>query len=174
MSVCYYCARWEHRHVGWYQQLINFSMLKMFTDGTNNLLFWSWGGMEMTAHLTLPSLLTFYLSFPCTRKKGRRSDIFLNLPFFQKQIQFLFNTCNNNLSHMCFALCCNYFLWVVWVAMPLIFSVLDYLLLLCPATSITVQKTSADPLQRIFFSISVLLKLLNSFTSEAFLTECSS
>lgn len=144
----------------------------MFTDGANNLLLSSWGSMEMTAHLTLP--LTFYLSFPCARRKGRRSDIFLNLPFFQKQIQLLFNTCNNNLSHMCFALCCNYFLWVVWVAVPLIFSVLDYLLLVCPATSITVQKTSANPLQRIFLWISVLLKQLHSFTSEAFLTECSS
>lgn len=122
----------------------------------------------------LKSLLKFYLSFLCAREKGRRSDIFHNLPFFQKQIQFLFNTCNNNLSHMCFALCCNYFLWVVWVAMPLIFSVLDYLLLVCSATSITIQKTSANPLQRIFFSICVLLKLLNSFTSEAFSTECSS
>lgn len=29
--------------------------------------------------------------------------------FSQKQIQFLFNTCNNNLSHMCFTLCRNCF-----------------------------------------------------------------
>lgn len=122
----------------------------------------------------LPSLLTFYQSFLSAREKGRRSDIFLNLPFSQRQIQFLFNTCNNNLSHMCFALCCNYFFWVVWIAMPLIFSVLDYLLLVCPATSITIQKTSASPLQKIFFSTSIMLKLLNIFTSEALLTESSS
>lgn len=29
--------------------------------------------------------------------------------FSQKQIQFPFNTCNNNLSHMCFTLCRNCF-----------------------------------------------------------------
>jgi len=58
--------------------------------------------------------------------------------------------------------------------MKLNFSGLDYLLLVFPATLITIQKTSASPLQRIFFSISVMLKLLNIFTSEAFLTESSS
>lgn len=122
----------------------------------------------------LPSLLTFYQSFLSAREKRRGSDVFPNLPFSQKEIQFLFNTCNNNLSHMCFALCCNCFFWVVWIALPLIFSVLDYLLLVCLATSITIQKTSASPLQGIFFSTSVMLKLLNFFTSEAFLTESSS
>lgn len=52
--------------------------------------------------------------------------------------------------------------------MSLIFSVLDYVLLVCPATSITIQKTSASPLQIIFFSTLVMLKLFNIFPAEAF------
>jgi len=53
-SASYYCACWEHGNTGWYEQLIKFSVLKMFTDGTNNLLFWSWGSIDQrqtTTHL---------------------------------------------------------------------------------------------------------------------------
>lgn len=177
ISAWYYWACWVHRNIVWDEHLMNFSALKMLIDETGNLPFWSWWGIDQrqkAAHLPCPVSQHFIKVFfiPGRRKGDQMADL-ISL-FSQKQIQFPFNTCNNNSSHMCFTLCRNCFS-ELWVAVPLIFSVLDHVLLVCPATSITTQKTSASPLRRIFFfSTLVTLKLFSIFPSEAFLTEISS
>lgn len=126
----------------------------MFTDGTNNLLFSSWRSIDQrqnTAHLTCPVFQrSIKVCFLPGKREGDQTSFLISL--------FPRSKSNSCLTHVTitYPICVLPFVATIFSELSeqlclLFFSVLDYLLLVCPATSITIQKTSARPLQRIYF-----------------------